>query len=418
MNTFYIIIQQVIWFMICGLVILNVIGYTFLGLEAFYDNEAQCHGFKTGMGFMISLCLLILVTTLGYNEKQFFLIFWFFLLLVISLLTILLVFEMRRYGQRRQEKIGSETIRTGMNSLPEGLLLAKANGDIIVTNIVMHNMMREMTGKVIIRINDFWDYVVLSGQQQGDHYIVHDALGSTWFLKKEDIKIDGEAYIQVMAVDITKRYAIIDELDKKHAHLEEVKWRMRKVSKVSGDMFVAREETKARVALHNQLGQVLLMGKYCIEHPESTDFQNVHTLTQQMNRFLLEEGRGVLEMEQDDIRHIKDMARSIGITIHIHHEELIPLINHTVFVHALQEAATNAMKHGGAKHLYVNIIRDGTTIELTLTDDGKAQKDTFLESGGLKSLRKIVEQYGGKMMTYYQTGFVLKLVLQENGTNG
>lgn len=112
------------------------------------------------------------------------------------------------------------------------------------------------------------------------------------------------------------------------------------------------------------------------------------------------------------------MARSIGITIHIHHEELIPLINHTVFVHALQEAATNAMKHGGAKHLYVNIIRDGTTIELTLTDDGKAQKDTFLESGGLKSLRKIVEQYGGKMMTYYQTGFVLKLVLQENGTNG
>lgn len=77
----------------------------------------------------------------------------------------------------------------------------------------------------------------------------------------------------------------------------------------------APKEAAARSALHNELGQVLMMGRRYIEHPESTDRAMVALMTRQMNRFLLGESETTRPPEEDALRQAIRLAESIGVTV-------------------------------------------------------------------------------------------------------
>ena len=109
----------------------------------------------------------------------------------------------------------------------------------------------------------------------------------------------GTEYDQLTASDVTAPCRIMEELRGRNEHLQELQRRMKEVSDLSGDMFIAQEEAAARTALHNQLGQVLLMGRHTLEHPDSTDAELVRMATLEMTRFLLREAEVPSESRTD-----------------------------------------------------------------------------------------------------------------------
>ena len=73
-------------------------------------------------------------------------------------------------------------------------------------------------------------------------------------------------------------------------------------------------------------------------------------------------------------RHLQEFARLHGIAEETRIEGLeadppLPLVQTTVY-RVLQEALTNVAKHAGARRVSVRLVRDDTTVELRVQDDG------------------------------------------------
>ncbi|WFR57503.1 sensor histidine kinase [Anaerocolumna sp. AGMB13025] len=100
---------------------------------------------------------------------------------------------------------------------------------------------------------------------------------------------------------------------------------------------------------------------------------------------------GLRPMSLDDLgliatieRYIRDFKKNheIDISLRVHNEEksILPVINLTLF-RIVQEASNNAMKHGKANKIVIDLSYDDETIALSISDNGIGfKKDTYMET--------------------------------------
>ena len=326
-----------------------------------------------------------------------------------------LSFENSKY---RSKNITSDAIQQAIDALPEGIAICSQDGTVRLSNLKINTISQALSDRLLTDSRSFWQTIVKEGKEQGGRYLVRLPDNGIWLFEKELMEVRGKNYDQITATNITERYKIIEELEAKHEHLQDIRDRMKAVSELSGDMFVAQEEADARAALHNQLGQVLLMGRHYIGHKDTTDPKVVYAATMQMNQFLLGEAKEPYEGEENTLAHAISMANSIGVHIEIHGDEPADESVRKILSKTITECAANTVKHAEGDSVTADIRSLAGGITITITNNGKPPKKAITESGGLLSLRRDVEALGGEMQLKTDPGFELILSFTENGTNG
>ena len=309
----------------------------------------------------------------------------------------------------RKTHLTSDVIRRTVNFLPDGIAISDEGGTVRLSNLKMDILCRELTGEVLSDAKRFTDRLSDMRMDQNGQLLVAAKDGKVWLFEDEPLTMDEKEYRQLTARDVTERYRVIEELRDKNERLRDIQRRMRAVSDLSGDMFVAEEQAKARVALHNQLGQVLLMGKHYINHTESTDPKLVYLATRQMNRFLLGEAEEPRAEDQDELSEAIRMAKSIGVTVQINGEAPQETQIRGIIAQTITECAANTVKHAEGDALSVELMDNGKSVLLSITNNGRPPKGEIAESGGLLALRRKVEDAGGRMHIESDPVFVLTL---------
>jgi two-component system CheB/CheR fusion protein len=70
---------------------------------------------------------------------------------------------------------------------------------------------------------------------------------------------------------------------------------------------------------------------------------------------------------------VSDFGKAFGVACTFEHDESVLVDDETVATHLYriaQEGATNAVRHGGAKHVVIGLGSEGDTAALTVQDDG------------------------------------------------
>lgn len=349
-------------------------------------------------------------------ERALFALPWLiYALAELSLGGLLLYTEIdrRRY---RKNHLTSDVIRQTVNLLPEGIAISDADGTVRLSNLKMEALCRELTGELLADAKRFTTRLAQMRMDRNGQLLVTAKDGRVWLFEDEPLLLDESEYRQLTARDTTERVRIIEELREKNERLRDIQRRMRAVTELSGDMFVAEEQVKARAALHNQLGQVLLMGKHYLSHPESIDPKLVHLATRQMNRFLLGEIEQPGDRQTDALDEAVAAAGSIGVRVEIKGSTPREAHIREIIAQAVSECAANTVKHAEGDTVTVTCHpeRSGSEskdpiIHLSITNNGKPPKAEIAESGGLLSLRKKVEGSGGRMSIESKPAFVLAL---------
>ena len=319
--------------------------------------------------------------------------------------TVILILLFRSDFKYRKKHLTPDAIRQTVDLLPAGICISDEKGTVLLSNLKMNAICRELTGHMLSDANRFAAQIEAEGEKQNNRYFVKLQSGTVCQFEQSALTESGREYNCLTAVDVTERYRVTEELKAKNAHLQEIKRRMQAVSDLSGDMFVAQEEAAARAALHNQLGQVLLMGRHYLEHPAETDANLVYITTTQMNSFLLGEYKEPTGQKDDLLTEVLWMARSIGVTVEINGSLPEHASARTILAHAIQECAANCVKHAKGDRLMVTI----SDKEIVITNNGKPPKGEIAESGGLLSLRRSVEEAGGTMTVKSQPEFMLTI---------
>ena len=409
MNSLSSIVDSVIWYVIFVIALIILTASFSVLLRSVHDKRKKAPVFLAFLNFILSSFVVVVIMDCGRSmhpletgfysqiQKGFFEL-PYYLFIFAELISFIFLVSVGMEGTRfRSNNLTSDTLQDAIDALPEGVSIGSDDGMVRLSNLKINNLCRFLTGKVLTDTNKFWAYVEKEGKEQGGKYLLHTAPGEVWLFEKEQFSIEDKTYDQITATEVTERYAIIEELEKKNEHLQDIRKRMKAVSELSGDMFVAQVEADARAALHNQLGQVLLMGRHYINHPDVTDPKIVHAATLQMNQFLLGEAKEPYEGDKDALAQAVSMANSIGVRVEITGPEPGDEDIRKILSQAVTECAANTVKHAEGDKVTVAISGNGTETVITITNNGKPPKCRITESGGLLSLRRNVETIGGVM---------------------
>lgn len=317
----------------------------------------------------------------------------------------LLCLQLRANARFRRLHLTPDAIQQTLDLLPEGLAISAADGTVLLANLQMNALSYALTGTGLSDASRFWQRVEAEGKEQNGQYLVPLPSGEVWQLDRGSLRTEDGDHDRIRATNVTECYRIVQELAQKHEHLQDLQRRMRAVADLSGDMFVAQEAANARVALHNQLGQVLLMGRHLIEHPEATDPGVVYVATGQMNAFLLGEAETPPRKADDPLQSAMADARSIGVTTELPGKPPENAARLRLLANAIRECAANARKHAGGDRVSVRVSEDGR--QFTLTNNGSPPKRPILPSGGLLALQKEAESLGGTMQLQSSPEFAL-----------
>ncbi|MBQ2597222.1 MAG: hypothetical protein II581_04885 [Oscillospiraceae bacterium] len=331
----------------------------------------------------------------------------------VVLSAFLLLLRFREYRRYKTGTVTADAIRQAVDLLPEGICVSTGDGTVRLSNLKMDALCRELTGERLSDARKLWTDLEQSGEEQGGKRLVHTPHGEVWLFAKDTLTAQGRDYDRTSAVNVTERYRITEALREKNAHLQQIQRRMKEASDLSAEMFVKQEEASARSALHNELGQVLLMGRHYVLHPESTDSAMVALMTRQMNSFLLGESKAPAVDAEDELQRALRTARSIGVSVELKGAAPEGGKLRSLLAAAIRECAANAVKHAEGDRLFAAITRTAAGTVMTVTNNGRPPKGPIAESGGLLSLRCSVEAAGGQMRIQSLPAFSLTLTFPE-----
>lgn len=335
-----------------------------------------------------------------------------------AILAFLLILILRNGFLYRRSHLTQDAIRETVNLLPEGICVSTPDGTVLLSNLQMEDLCRMLTGSGLSDGALFRRQVEAAGEKRNEGRLLWTPDGKAWRFSGEMLTESGKAYHLMTAEDMTEQCRITETLKEKNKRLQEVQRRMKAVSDLSDEIVVAREKANARAALHNQLGQVLLMGQRWLEHPGSADAGMIRMTTREMNRFLLreaeelsEEGTEASEPGADLLRQTLAMIRDIGVQAEIRGELPEDPSRRTLLAYAIQESASNAVKHAEGDLVTVLLEEDGSGLTVQISNNGRIPEGPITESGGLLSLRRKIEAAGGRMLVESRPGFCLTLTL-------
>ena len=409
-----------LWYILNLCAFALVIGQIDCLLRTFRDGQSRGARLLAAGNLLLGFCVFVLMMDCAHTrnasaevryrafQQTLFALPWLIVATVEAASAALLIWQLWQGARDRRAHLTSDAIRETVSLLPEGLSVSDTDGKVLLTNLKMNELCRALTGALLSDAKRFWQQIETVGREQDGQYIVKlPQSGQVWMFTKRRLATDEGEFDRIRATDVTGRYRILEALGEKNARLQDIQRRMKTVAERSGDMFVAQEEANARVALHNQLGQVLLMGLQCIEHPERTDARVVRLTTQQMNAFLLGEVKPPAQERTDPVRDAVAAAASISVAVELRGEP-DPAIR-TLLAQAISECAANAVKYAQGDRLMVAFAPDGRGF--TVTNNGNPPKAPIRESGGLKNLKEAAESLGAAVEIGHAPAFMLTIKL-------
>ncbi len=331
-----------------------------------------------------------------------------------ALSAAVLLLHLREYRSYKTRTVTPDAIRQAVDLLPEGICVSTADGTVRLSNLKMDALCRELTGERLSDTRKLWTVLEQTGEDRSGKRLFHSYRGEVWLFAKDVLVIDGGDHERTSAANVTERFRITEELREKNARLQEIQRRMKAAAELSGEMFIKQEEASARYALHNELGQVLLMGRHFLEHPDSTDAAMVALMTKQMNRFLLGESEAPEQEAEDELSQAIRRAGSIGVGVEVRGEAPEAGKIRSLLAQAIRECAANTVKHAEGDRIEVTLSEGSEPKErlIVITNNGSPPKGPIAESGGLLALRRGVEAAGGRMSVQSESTFALRLSFQ------
>ena len=341
-------------------------------------------------------------------EELVFAVPWAVYLALELLSATVLAMRLRDSIRWRKSHMSPSAVREAVDLLPAGVCVSEPDGTVVLTNLKMNELSRTLTGGPLTDADRFRDSIAQHGTVRDGDTLVHTPRGETWEFSEERLRLGDSEYRQMIAAE----YRVTAELREKNRRLKDVQARMKALAAHELELVTAREVMNARVTVHNQLGNVLLSGRYYLDHPESMDDAELLRLLEYSSSFLLGEAEQP-EPVPDALERAVQTARKIGVAVELQGAAPQDARHRDLLARAVNQCAANAARHAEGDRLTVRLRESGTQLTAVFTNNGKPPAGPIAETGGLAALRRAVEAAGGSMTVESAPAFRLILTFQD-----
>ena len=317
---------------------------------------------------------------------------------------------------RHRKAITPSAIKESLDHLQTGLCFSQPNGLVLLTNHRMNELSHAILGKALQNANLFWQNLIseppvgevkrIASGQQPEFYL---PVGTIWTFRREEL--DG--VIQITVADTTHQHQLVDELSFKHQELEEMNARVRSYGDKVDEYIIARERLETRMNLHSFLGQALLMTRHYLQY-ESGDAKKIMDIWQRNIDVLRLEAEP--QQETDSLASLRNAAKAIGMQVHVNGQLPQNAQQRKLIAAIGAETLTNAVRHAGAKQLWIDVEETAAAHIVRYTNDGAEPYAPITEGGGLSTARRKIEAAGGQMKIEAEPRFMLTINFEKGAT--
>ena len=287
------------------------------------------------------------------------------------------------------------SVKEAFDNLPSGICFFDKNGILTLCNHQMYRLFFALTGKDLQSLAEMQELLSddATAQSRQNQVFLQDD-GTAWRFTLETITTsDKKIYTQVIASDVTELYSKTKELEQDNIALAQYSKRMRRLFANTIALIREEEILNMKMRVHDDIGRSVISTRRFLQQNRPMEELD---LTPWKNAVSLLRHEIELSEEQDAVAGLMSAAYSIGIKINL--DGSLPKNAATeVLISAIRECMTNAVRHAGAKELYVRFVSDDHRASVCVTNSGAVPQGGLVEGGGLASLRILVKKSGGTM---------------------
>ena len=318
----------------------------------------------------------------------------------------------------QRTNISSMSVKEAFDKLPAGLAFYTVNGVPVMVNEAMQKLSAIVSGGPVTDANAFWEEIKVCGRENitddDDNAIVNVSDGRIVSVARRKHSISGVDVYELIASDISREYELTRELEKKRDMARVLNSRLKALMGTIEYVSMNRELLKLKTALHDNIGQSILIAKRYLYEPGSVDKKRMLEFWQDNVRHLIND-----EPEEWELPYyvISKEADSLGIRLEVIGElpkekKLIPVVDA-----AVSAQISNTLKHTSGTKVTVSISDAKGGYCIKLNNDGEAPLSEIELQGGLRNLRRKIEEAGGVMEIEYLPEFALKITLPKGEDN-
>lgn len=319
----------------------------------------------------------------------------------------------RRIAIWEKEHLSAISVKEAFDRLPMGLMFYSASGIPIMVNGTMQAVARELFGSPVTDAVAFWERLGEADRSdrkepEDDSRIVGSSEEKVYGFRRGKLAVKGSELYELTAVDISWEYGMTRELGWRRDRAGNMNSRLKALMSAIEYVSMNKELLQLKAALHDNIGQSILIAKRYLYAPGSVDKKRMLDFWTDNIRHLI---NGEPEEWELPYYVISREADRLGIRLNIIGElpekgRLIPVVDAAVSAHI-----GNTLKHADGTEATIAVQKQGKDYILSFTNNGRQPEGEIRERGGLQNLRREVESIGGRMELYSKPAFEMKLIL-------
>ena len=340
----------------------------------------------------------------------------YLMLLLVVLLTVYLVFAIRKEIKEYHHSLSPWSVHEAVNNVPCGVCFSDSLGRIILCNIKMQELSRMLTG-TYLQNYEFLRHAIHEDSRQkdviqlsSDNHVFYFPDGSVWMFQEYPLKEPSfDGYLQTVAVNVSEIYYNGEEIKNNNEKLEFLNRKLEEMYEKIGDEIREQETLSMKMQVHDSFGRSLLSIRRILEKKEEPENMKEQLDTLKQLVYILT--GTTVEKGEDQYKDTEKQAEKLGITLQIRGTYPNDPANRLLTDRAIRECVTNCARHAHGTTVYVQLETTDKCLYIQITNDGDAPEKDAKEGGGLSALRKAVEAEKGSMKTIFEPVFCLHMQL-------
>ncbi|ACV22943.1 sensory histidine kinase UhpB [Slackia heliotrinireducens] len=311
-----------------------------------------------------------------------------------------------------RSKVTRLSVVEAVRKLPEGVLCATKNGQVLLMNDAMRSCFADLGRRADLASTvglSTWleerGESTVSNEDGSTGTIILGGSGRAWMFVADEVKLAHGLCDRVIAFDVTGSYQLNLQIKEMNARLAETAASLH--DSVENLQLAAENEAvlimKSRV--HDVIGQRLSILHRSLEDGNISD-ETVEQLQPLLSGILDDLASSDNEPETD-LNAIVSSFSLAGVEVNVAGSLPDDKALAAVLVDALREAATNAVFHGQAHRVDANIECRKDEVRMTVTNDGESLVGDFRIGGGIGGMRRAVGSLGGTVQVVPRPRFTV-----------
>ena len=295
----------------------------------------------------------------------------------------------------KNEYVSMLSVKNGIDLSDTGIMFLDYNGDIVLMNNLMSDILKELNIK-----KDYIDNLIKKCTENVDNDYILKCNNGVYLLK---IFYDKE----VSLIDITELYKLQEQAKLQN---KKIKANNEKILDVINNIEKI-EKTKNLLKIKNEYHDIIghrlaLLTKYLEQEPK--DAKSILFLLDS----IYEDFDSKLSSDEK-LKNLVKIYQVIGINIIVKGKLPIDEKIANIFFEIIREAVTNAIIHADSKNIKVIIAQYLDRIEMIITNDGKKPSSIIYENDGIKGMRRKLTLINGSLNISTENYFVLKIIVSK-----